>query len=154
MSNYRKKIENYYPIVISIILLIIVFCGSNQPIVRQIAKKAISYNILSLVITVETTVFGFLLAVLSIILQMNTKAIVEIKEANRYIDLIHFSKCAVYGAFFSAIFSLGITLIVDLLFVRNLFTYSILFIWGFTILYSFFSSMRFVNIFYILAKLN
>jgi len=154
MSNYRKNIENHYPVVISTILSVATFCFSNQPIVRIIAKKALSFNTLSLVITVETTIFGFLLAVLSIILQMRTKAIIEIKEANRYKDLIHFSKCAVYGAFFSAIASLTITLIADMLIIHNPLTYSILYIWEFIVLYSFFASTRFVNIFYILAKLN
>src|SRR5690606_11272379 len=79
--------------------------------ITSITQKFTSPEFLNTFITVEATLFGFLLTVLSIILQMNNKGIEKLREHNRYGQLISFGKHAVMSSLLVLMFSIVIILL-------------------------------------------
>ena len=115
MKITKKHIEYYYPFVVSIgVILIVIFWLSNFPTFRAIVHKLLVDSVLTQIITIEATLFGFLLAVLALILQMNNKLVDTLKEFGRFKDLILFSKKAVYSTFVVIAFAILILLVKDL----------------------------------------
>ena len=82
MLKIKKYSELYHPFILSVLgVFIYNFWLSKNTIFIEIATKILTDSILSLVVTVEVTLFGFLLAVLALILQMNNKFIELIMKA-------------------------------------------------------------------------
>ncbi|MDH6310462.1 hypothetical protein M2451_003734 [Dysgonomonas sp. PFB1-18] len=143
--------EILYPYVFSSLGIIFVLIFRKNELLISLIKKILSSNILEIIITIESILFGFLLTILSLIIQMDNRAINAIKECGRYNQLIGFSKSAVFGSLITVILSLVLILINDYL-TQDLFSYIVLLIWGFFFQFSLLSLYRFVHIFYILAK--
>lgn len=150
----KKNIELYYPFALSLVLtmtLLVFF--SKFPLIKELGRKLLLESNLTLIITIESTLFGFLLAVLALILQMNNKLIESIKRFNRYNDLISFCKKAVYSSFFTIFSAFIILIFMDIYlpyFIRLLF-YSFFY---FSFIYNILTTYRFINIFFKLAKSN
>lgn len=154
MSMVKKRIENYYPITISIlsIFMYYFFLSSNKP-AHSIIIRIIDDNLISVIITIYSALFGFLLTILALIYQMNNKMLDLVKEFDRFKDLIKYSKLSVYSSIAVVVFGIIIyitsksELYIDI--IRGIrYTY------GFLIIYSFLTTMRFVNIFFLIAKSN
>lgn len=154
MLRINKYTELLYPLILSlVVVLICYFWLKNNILFNGIASKMLTENILSLIISIEATLFGFLLAVLALILQMNNKLIEAIKNLSRFNDLISFCKRAVYASFTVVVLTIIILLVKDILIlkiVKTIFYY----LWGFSFIYSFLSAFRFVKIFFMLANSN
>lgn len=152
MKKLKKIIEKYYPIVISLVLTIAVFFWlSSIPVIREILRKLLSENCLAQIITIEVTLFGFLLAVLTIILQMENKMIEILKQYNRFDDLVCYAKSAIYSSFFIIFLAVIIIVIKDisLPFVTKSIIY---YLFGCFFTYNILSTFRFVKIFFLLAR--
>lgn len=154
MLKIKKYIELYYPLTVSVIgVLIFYFWLSKNDLLNGLITKILLDSTLSLIISTEATLFGFLLAVLALILQMNNKLIQTIKEYGRFNDLVSFCKRSVYASFAVVVLSLIILLVKDILLihiVKTIFYY----LWGFSLIYSLLSAFRFVRIFFFLANSN
>ncbi len=150
----KKYSELYYPLILSsAAVLIIYFWLSKDFVFNSIANKILSDSMLSLIISIEATLFGFLLAVLALILQMNNKLIQTIKEYGRFNDLISFCKKAVYSSFIVVVLTIIILLVKDILIVKCIKT-AVYYLWGYSFIYSFLSAFRFVKVFFMLANSN
>lgn len=150
----KRNWELIYPVLFAICSVLIVYLELSTNITfKQIIHRLLLDNSLTLIITIETTLFGFLLAVLALILQMNNKFIDALKEANRYKDLISFCKKAVYSTFVVIIVSILILLLKDLIIYHNI-KLSIYYIFGFTLVYNILTTYRFVKVFFLLANSN
>lgn len=147
-AKILKWLEILFPVLIASISVIILYAVRNCDFVKPICSKLLTQDFLALIISVECTLFGFLLAVLALLLQLNNKAIELIVKFNRFPDLIRFSKCAIY----SSLLVVGITLIIiitkDLIPSNNWFYY----FWGWLLVYNVCSVVRFVIIFYVIAS--
>lgn len=150
----KKYSELYYPITLSLaVAFISCFWLSKNIVFKGIINKILLDSTLSLIISIEATLFGFLLAVLALILQMNNKLIQTIKEYGRFNDLISFCKRAVYASFTVVVLSIIILLIKDILIIKLIKTF-VFYFWGFSIIYSLLSAFRFVKVFFMLANSN
>jgi hypothetical protein len=154
MLKIKKYTELYYPLILSLVVVLITYFWLSKNIVfKGIVNKILLDSTLSLIISTEATLFGFLLAVLALILQMNNKLIQAIKEAARFNDLISFSKKAVYASFTVVVITIIILLIKDILIIKMIKDF-VFYLWGFSIIYSILSAFRFVKIFFMLANSN
>ena len=126
---------------------------NSSSVFSEITNKMITDDTLGLIITVEATIFGFLLAVLALVLQMDNKMMKLIKEYNRYNELIDYCKKAIYASFFVIVISIVVLLIKDTSVAELAKTVSN-YLLSFFLIYSLFASLRFVKIFFILAKSN
>ena len=154
MLKIKKYIELYYPFTISVIgVLIFYFWFSKNGLLSGLTTKIMLDSTLSLIISIEATLFGFLLAVLALILQMNNKLIQTIKEYGRFNDLISFCKRSVFASFSVVVLSIIVLLIKDILLLHVIKT-TLYYLWGFSLIYSLLSAFRFVRIFFLLANSN
>lgn len=154
MKITKKHTEYYYPFVVSIgVVLIVIFWLSNFSTFRVIVHKLLVDSVLTQIITIEATLFGFLLAVLALILQMNNKLVDTLKEFGRFKDLILFSKKAVYSTFFVIALAILILLIKDLQLIKTI-KLIVYYGYGYTMTYNLLATFRFVRIFFILANSN
>lgn len=154
MKITKKHIERYFPLVVSTgVILIVIFWLSNFPVFRAIAHKLLIDSCLTQIITIEATLFGFLLAVLALILQMNNKLVDTLKEFDRFKDLILFSKKAVYSTFIVIALAILILLIKDLQFIQPI-KFIVYYSYGFILTYNLLATFRFVRVFFLLANSN
>lgn len=154
MKITKKHIEYCFPFVVSTgVILIVIFWLSNIPVFRAVAHKLLLDSCLTQIITIEATLFGFLLAVLALILQMNNKLVDTLKEFGRFKDLILFSKKAVYSTFFVIALAILILLIKDLQLIKTI-KLIVYYGYGYIMTYNLLATFRFVRIFFILANSN
>lgn len=142
-----KWIEILFPTFIASIAVAIIVAMHNNEFVHTICSKLLSRDFLTLIISIECTLFGFLLAVLALLLQLNNKAIELIVKYNRFPDLIRFSKFAIYSSLLIVCISLILIVTKDLIS-----SHWIYYIWGWLVVYNIGSVVRFVKIFYGLAS--
>jgi len=116
----------------------------DELFVRDLSSKIFRHEFLSLIITIESVLFGFLLTILSLVIQMDNKAVKALKESNKFVDLIGFCKSTLSMSFLTVLVSLLL-----ILFSQNLFL-SIM--WIFFFFSSMFTLFRFVRIFFVLAE--
>lgn len=97
MMTCDKIKEKYGSIIFSVIACILIFFVKiyHYLDMEKLVDKLIDYSSIS---------FGFLLAVLAILLQSNTASINKIKEANKFNDLIFYNKKSVVSSLVLAIF--------------------------------------------------
>lgn len=148
----KKCIENTFPGFIAIIISVLFFTVfSKYPFFVDFTSKLLSDPILTLIITIESALFGFLLTILALIFQMNNKMVEIIKEFDRFKDLVRFSKEAVYSSLATILFSLIILIFVtpD---TNYVFARITKYFFGIALVYNALSTIRFVEIFYMLAK--
>jgi len=149
-----KHITMVYPFVLScVFILYALFIGSNNLVFIVIAKKVLSENILTLIITIQSALFGFFLTILALLLQMNNKAIDLVKEFGRFNEVVRYSRKAVYSSLIVVVVTVIILITKNIYFdhtIKEIMHYT----FGFILFYNALSSFRFVNIFYLLAKSN
>lgn|GEM_PF-4347829 len=140
----NKYIEYWYPYVVSWGMCLLFYIFRDELFVRDLSSKIFRHEFLSLIITIESVLFGFLLTILSLVIQMDNKAVKALKESNKFVDLIGFCKSTLSMSFLTVLVSLLL-----ILFSQNLFL-SIM--WIFFFFSSMFTLFRFVRIFFVLAE--
>lgn len=152
MTN--RTLEKYYPIALTLLsvpVIYLIMC--KVPFAQVVRDEILKFEFLSLVITIEVTLFGFLLAVLAIVLQMGNRAIEIIKKHNRFNELINYNKMSVLSCIWVVVFTSTLILLNKYLGdgvpAKIIFT-----IWISSIFYNALSTYRFVTIFYKLSKLD
>ncbi|MEB2786382.1 hypothetical protein [Algoriphagus persicinus] len=94
--------EKFYPYILSIIFIIIIY----KYIPSELEVKIFSSNIFDSVLTLSGISFGFLITVLSLLLQMTNRSLKMLKELDKFDLLISYNKQAVYNSALTMIFSL------------------------------------------------
>jgi len=150
----KKYTELYYPLILSLVaVLISYFWLSTNVVFVKIASKILFESTLTLIISIEATMFGFLLAVLALILQMNNKLIQTIKEFGRFNDLISFCKKAIYSTFLVILTAFAILMINDITNLNEV-KLVIYYFYEMFLIYSLLTTFRFVKVFFLLANSN
>lgn len=147
-SKIWEKCYPYFLFILYIILVNIPYVNTKVSSYVNDTMSLLDYrDLISQIMTVESILFGFLLTVLAITIQTNTSAILNIKKAGRFNDLISYNKQAVYMSFITVSVSLLLYLLpyknIDLLFFLSLF--------GLTFL-SLVLSFRYIRLFFIIIK--
>lgn len=93
-APYRRQVEIHYPWFIGSISAILLFVFVPTNILDQLYTN----QVLSSVITIAGILFGFLLTMLTFLLQTNNLALSKIREYDRLKDLVRFNRAAVYLA--------------------------------------------------------
>ncbi|OAV63602.1 hypothetical protein Barb6XT_03104 [Bacteroidales bacterium Barb6XT] len=114
--------------------------------------KVLEFDPLSSIINVESILFGFILTVLTLLMQLDNKSMRTIKEYGRYPQLIGFNKTAAYSSFFAIAFTLVLILYPNGIDLSSPYCLSLFYAWEFVIALSFLSTYRFMRIFFIIAK--
>lgn len=146
-----RNFERVSPLFFAIIGIVTYIVIPKTDLILSLTKKFTSTDFLTIFITVEATLFGFLLTVLSIILQMNNKGIEKLKSINRFKELVSYGKSAVISSLILLILSIIIILIKDEsqaskpLVIFN-------FLLGFMTIYNMVATIRFTNIFFVLSE--
>lgn len=141
-----KYLERFYPICLSLLFIVFIFLFRDSAFIISVSKKLFTENILSLVITIESILFGFLMTVISLIIQMNNKAIDAIKQLGRYKDLLNFARFSIYSSILVIFFSLFYIL------TEQSIGSIIYYVWFLFFIYSALSLYRFIHIFFVVAK--
>lgn len=147
----NKLKELYFSIFLATAILIVdlSYRWSSHLDMAKLVDKAVDYSSIS---------FGFLLTVLAILLQSNTKAIIRIKHANRFNDLIKANKKGVIASLslvFISIFYLSVSsseiinmIVYDDLSIKLLFNSIFLSVFA----YQFIEVVLFLEVFYIAIR--
>jgi hypothetical protein len=96
--------EKYYPYILSIIFILIIY----KYISPELEVKIFRSNIFESVLTLSGISFGFLITVLSLLLQMTNRSLNMLKELDKFDLLISYNKEAVYNSAITMIFSLAL----------------------------------------------
>lgn len=99
--------EKYYPYFISTLLLIIF----HKTISVEVQARIFRENIFESVLTLSGIAFGFLITVLSLLLQMTNRSLKMLKELEKFDLLISYNKQAVYNSALTMIISLMLLII-------------------------------------------
>lgn len=163
MKSKRRMIwERGYPYILTVVLLGGIFIFScidfltdlktenGVLIINAINLKLFSDNFLNCVLTVESIIFGFLLAVLALTLQSNSISIQELRSSNRFNELIVYNKHAVICAFWTIILTTILLLVGEYL--EGWVCIALKYIWGGFSILNLFLTYRFLDIFYVLSK--
>lgn len=143
-----RKVEKYYPLVLSLFAGCATMCVCLcYPSLLVLAKELLKSEFLSIIVTIETTLFGFLLAILAIVLQLKGTVIDRIKRYNRFPDLINYNKASVAGCALTLVFA---TMLI--LFDKWMCCAPVVALWIGLLVYNILSTYRFVSIFYVIAK--
>ena len=155
MAKNTQKIlkywESYYPVILSAILTMIFFFLCRIPL----KEKVFSKEIISVTINITGILFGFLLTVLALLLQSDSKSLKLIKVYGRFGELIKFNKSAVYASALSLILSLIFLIFIDLKPEKCFYIYlyeSFKWFWFFILMTTILKTYRYVDIFYNLIK--
>jgi hypothetical protein len=150
-KNGSVFFERNYPYLILGVYLILIHLPCVRNGLLSYLEKAMGFfnyrDLISQIMTVESILFGFLLTVLAITIQTNTTAILHIKKAGRFNELISFNKKAIYASFITVFVSLFLYLLPS----KNIDTMLLLYWLGLTLL-SLLLSFRYVHLFFILIK--
>lgn len=145
-SRFLEKWSPY--LLISVYFLILFYKPVYEWVDSYILQVSPIYDfrdLIALVITVESILFGFLLTVLALTIQSPTNATQHLKSAGRFPHLVKYNKEAIYSCLFVIFISLFLFLSPQK---SPDTTYSILW-FGFTML-SFLLSLRYVRLFFII----
>lgn len=150
----KRNFEKYYPQFFTILsILVISVLMFKMPFANELKNEMLKPDFLSLIVTVETTLFGFLLAILAIVLQLNNKTVELIKKYNRYNELLSYSKQSVKSCFWVVILT-SIIILFHKMFDGSVFSIIIFIFWLASLIYNFLCTYRFVHIFYEISKSN
>jgi len=154
MRNALKFLEyweKFYPYILSIILLIITY----NYIPSEIKTKIFSGNIFESVLTLSGISFGFLITILSLLLQMTNRSLKMLKELDKFDLLISYNKQAVYNSAITMIISLVLLImssnenIAPQISIQELI---IRYIWLYSIICVFFNTYRYTSLFFKIIK--
>lgn len=139
--------EKFYPYILSVILVVIAY----KYIPEGMKIKIFSNNIFESVLTLSGISFGFLITVLSLLLQTTNRSLKMLKELDKFDLLISYNKQAVYNSALTMIFSL--VLLIMLSSENNNFPNSLQeliigYIWLYLILCTFFNTYRYTSLFF------
>lgn len=155
IKTIRRIWEKIYPSAVSLLLLLGGFVLTRAGLIppaalASVKEKILSPGFLDTLVTVESILLGFLLAVFALVLQSGSPAIDELKRANRFRELIAYNRNAVIHSFLTVVLTLLVTLLLEPLpaCARSL----LLYLWLFSTLTSLLSTFRFLDIFYALIK--
>lgn len=155
MAESTQKIlklwESYYPIVLSTVITIIFFCFCPD----VIAVKVFTKDIITVTITITGILFGFLLTVLALLMQSDSKSMKLIKVYGRFGELVKFNKRAVYSSALSLLLSLAFLIINDLkpeVYLQVCLLEIFKWLWFFVVTATILKTYRYVDIFYNLIK--
>lgn len=143
--------ESYYPAILSVLLTMIFFFLCKV----SIKEKVFSKEIISVVVNIAGILFGFLLTVLALLLQSDSKSLKLIKVYGRFGELIKFNKSAVYSSALSLVLSLIFLIVIDLKpeISFHIYLYDFLkWFWFFILMTTLLKTYRYVDIFYNLIK--
>lgn len=150
----KRNFEKYYPLFFTIVgLLVISILMFKIPFAKTIREEMLKPDFLSLIVTIETTLFGFLLAVLAIVLQLNNKTIELIKKYDRYNELITYSKQSVMSCVWVIILT-SVIILFNKILGDNISAIIIFILWIASLIYNVLCTYRFVHIFYDIARSN
>lgn len=155
MSDQTKRIlnfwERWYPSFIAVILTFIFYFFCNDEVKTAVFTK----EILNTCINISGIIFGFLLTVLALLLQSESKAILLIKQYGRFGQLIQYNKIAVYSAALTLILSFLLLITFDLTITQRfweIFVEVSKYIWVFIVFSLMTKTYRYIDIFYTLIK--
>ena len=154
LAKIRQTWEKLYPYILTLILLLFIYMlpelnAIDSVTIESIKNKLFSNDFLAAIMTVESILLGFLLAVLTLTLQADTPNIKQIKHAGRFHELVAYNRHAVTTSFLAAITSMLVIITYPQPCNAYLF---FLYFWGGCLLLSIFTTCRFFNIFYALIK--
>jgi len=137
MKITHSHIEKYYPIVVSIIVLVALFI--YQPIDKDEAGSIVASSL-----TIFSVIFGFFLTILTILKSFESnRAIKLLRKANRYDDFLKYIKKPLKCSLYITILSFIGIVIPDLFLWHNLLLLNIL---VFLSVYTLLMSIRFIQI--------
>lgn len=148
----NRRFEKYHPVVFAIVFISIVILLENKlTTFYNLIGEATETEFLTIIITLESTLFGFLLAVLAIILQLKGKVVALIRKHDRFNELISYNKNSVYSCAWVIVLSSVLILLNKTDHTEKL-TYLASTALLPTLIYNFFAIKRFLSIFYYIAK--
>lgn len=143
--------EKYYPYFLSIILLLIFYLYLPS----KIQVKIFNENIFESVLTLSGISFGFLITVLSLLLQMTNRSLKMLKELDKFDLLISYNKQAVYNSALTMIFSLILLIITsneDSPLLVSIHEIIIGHLWLYLILCMIFNTYRYTSLFFNIVR--
>lgn len=146
-----KLWEKWYPSLIALFATVCFYIFDTEDIKKVLFTK----EIMNTCITISGILFGFLLTILALLLQSESKAIELIKKYNRFGELIHYNRIAVYSSALSLILSFVLLIIIGLSITKShwIIALDILkVIWLYFTLATMTKTYRYIDIFYTLIK--
>lgn len=143
--------EKYYPYLISILLLFIFY----KYVPLDIQEKIFKENIFESVLTLSGISFGFLITVLSLLLQMTNRSLKMLKELDKFDLLISYNKQAVYNSALTMIFSLILLIFLTRSgpdFSLSNFELAVGYLWVYTIFCMMLNTYRYTSLFFTIVR--
>jgi len=142
-----KFLERYFPYILFVLFLSSAIIPPTSRLIdnqlHALANSISIFNLVTVILTIESILFGFLLTVLALTLQISNKAIDLIKKADRFNELIRYNRSAVYSCFAATFIGLVLILFPQIP------STSICYVFWFGVsLLSFFLSIRYVRLFF------
>lgn len=136
---------------IAFILTFVFYNYCNDKVKSVVFTK----EIVNTCITISGVLFGFLLTVLALLLQSESKSILLIKEYGRFGELVQYNKIAVYSAASTLMLSFILLVTFDLSFTQEVWMllFNVLkYLWVFFVFSTMTKTYRYIDIFYTLIK--
>lgn len=143
--------EKYYPYILSVILIIVIY----KYIPSELEFNIFRSNIFDSVLTLSGIAFGFLITVLSLLLQMTNRSLKLLKELDKFDLLISYNKQAVYNSAITMIFSLVLLIMFSNENITLPISYQELivgYVWLYSILCMFFNTYRYTSLFFKIVR--
>ena len=162
MAKTKLFWERYYPYILAIIFVVIAVVISNLEFIKcikatdgnylvdKITNKMFADTVLGNILTIGGILFGFLLTVLAIVLQMDSPNIKELKKVGRFHELVSYNKQAVLAILIMMIFT--VVLLISNNCIDSYFYIVFKYIWGAVSVLSMLLTYRFLDIFYVFAN--
>ncbi len=139
-----NKLERIYPLILSIVALILyLYVGCHYLLIEK-TIELVSDNLIS----IASTLLGFLLTILTIIESLQTRSIKIIRQAGGYPSLISYLHLSIISSFLS----IPIVLIAKVYFSENIKNECVYSIMLFTECYLLLTSFRFIILFIKIIK--
>lgn len=146
-----KVLEEVYPYLISTVIVVSIW----KFIPNEFISKIFLVRIIESVLTISGILFGFLMTVLTLLLQTNTEGIKAIKDANKFENLLNYNKHAVYNTVISMVVSLILLIFIDEeknISMNKWYNLLLGYTWVFIISSMLLNTYRYTRIFYTLIK--
>ena len=142
----NKKIEKYYPLVLSILS-----CFSIFLIDKELIRVIKFGELINSTLIVFIVLLGFLLTVTTLMHTIDNKKMNALRQTGNYLDLIGYLNKAVYSSLFTSIFSLFKPLFEKFIFFTTIYSFdlklTIKYLFVFLIILSILYTFRFINLF-------
>lgn len=144
-------IEKWYPYILSVVVIISIVLWVPE----HISSKFFQVRVVEAVLSISGILFGFLITVLTLLLQATSKSLQAIKDVNRFDELVSYNKQAVYNTIIVMTSSLLFLIIVDepyILLKYAFLGFNICHLWLFLVICMVLNTYRYTRIFYVLIK--